>query len=241
VSQTASASAVVEGGRPPLPPFALLYSSFSPSHAVRCSIRIAFKREYGTRWAAGRELYSDRSSDHLLTSMLARHLRTWGFRLALASLIACSRALFAWLWFLLQVLLLVLLVLLMLLGLVLFGLFGPICCGVVCGGMAFFAEPTNMEAVDCSNCRKRGHFERQTVVYDPPKHLLLSLTRMAFSQEHQKTVRCWGVAVGRFRASCKHPGTGRACCIRWIGSAYVQAVGVCTVGCLLSACMPVPS
>jgi hypothetical protein len=46
-----------------------------------------------------------------------------------------------------------------------------------------------MEAVDCASCHTRGHFERQTVVIEPPRHLVVSLTRMAFSQEHHRTVR----------------------------------------------------
>jgi hypothetical protein len=40
-----------------------------------CSIRIAFKHDFGSRWSGGRELYSDRCSDHHINTLLSKHLR----------------------------------------------------------------------------------------------------------------------------------------------------------------------
>ena len=57
-------------------------------------------------------------------------------------------------------------------------------------------EPTNMDSVDCSGCGTRGDFEQQTVIIEPSKHLVVSLTRMAFSQQHLRTVCTSEVLVG---------------------------------------------
>ena len=53
-----------------------------------------------------------------------------------------------------------------------------------------------MDSVDCSGCGTRGDFEQQTVIIEPSKHLVVSLTRMAFSQQHLRTVCTSEVLVG---------------------------------------------
>jgi hypothetical protein len=57
-------------------------------------------------------------------------------------------------------------------------------------------EPTNL-SFRCEQCGTASQCEQMSVVVRPPRHLVVSLTRMEYAHNHQKTVSTAATAIGR--------------------------------------------